>query len=123
MQSSALMTLLFNAGLPVSGYGFEHHALGEREAMLQQLFANNDTTVTTNPAVTLVEIEAEQAIYLVTETGHFAHPSIIRRSIVVRDGVKTVQVSGFTAASLDLMSTWIGQFRVQDELVAQALAR
>jgi hypothetical protein len=123
MRSSALMTLLFNAGLPVSGYEFEQHGLVEREAMLQRLSADTDTTVTTNPAVTLVEIEAEQAVYLVTEAGHFAHPSIIRRSLVVHGGVKSVQVKGFTAAAPDIMSTWLGQFRMQDEVVAQAFAR
>ena len=53
MQSSPLMTLLFNAGLPVSGYEFERHSLNEREVMLQQLFANTDAIVTRNPAVTL----------------------------------------------------------------------
>jgi len=66
MQSSPLMKLLFYAGLPVSGYEFEQHPLYEREAMLQQLFGNTGAVVTRNPAVTWVEMEAEQAIYLVT---------------------------------------------------------
>lgn len=117
------MTLLFNAGLPVSGYEFEQHSLHEREAMLQQLFVNTCAVVTRNPAVTWVEIEAEQAIYLVTETGHFAHPSIILRSLVARQGLKTIQVRGFTAAPSEVMSTWVSQFRVQDELVGQTFLR
>lgn len=123
MRSSALMTLLFNAGLPVSGYEFERHPLKEREAMLQQLFANTGVAVTTNPAVTLIEMESEQAIFLITQAGHFAHPSIIRRSLSLLEGVKTIQVRGFTAAPSEVMSTWLSQFRVQDELVGQSCAR
>jgi hypothetical protein len=117
------MTLLFNAGLPVSGYEFEQHSPDDREALLRQLFADTDMVVTTNPAVTLVEIEAEQAVYLITEAGHFAHPSIIRRSLSVHKGAKTIQVRGFTAAPSDIMSTWLGQFRMQDELIGQTFAR
>lgn len=117
------MTLLFNAGLPVSGYEFERHPLSERQVMLQQLFANPGAVVSRNPAVTSVEMEAEQAIYLVTETGHFAHPSVIRRSLVVHQGIKTIEVRGFTAAPSEVMSTWVSQFRAQDELVGQTFLR
>lgn len=120
MKSSALMTLLCNAGLPVSGYDFEQHSLNEREAMLHGLFATTGTVVTNNPAVTLIEIEAEQAIYLITQPGHFAHPSIIRRSLLMHEGTKIIQVRGFTAAPSEIMLTWLSQFHMQDKLVSQS---
>lgn len=123
MRSSRLMMLLCNAGLPVLGYDFEQHSLSERDVMVQQLSAKVDTVVTTNPAVTLLENEAEQAIYLITQPGHFAHPSIIRRSLIMNEGVRSIQVKGFTAALPETMSAWLSQFRVQDELVTQSLVR
>jgi hypothetical protein len=123
MRSSALMTLLFSAGLPVAAYEFERHSLNEREAMCRQLLATAGTVITNNPSVTLVEIEAEQTIYLITETGHFAHPSILCRKLFVNGNVRTIQMKGFTAAPSDIMSTWLDQFRVQDELVGRSLIR
>ena len=117
------MTLLFGAGLPVSAYEFVRHPLNEHEAIREQLLATAGTVITTNPSVTLIEIEAEQAIYLITETGHFAHPSIIRRSLFLDEDVKTIQVKGFTVAPAEIMATWLDQFRVQDELVGQSLFR
>jgi hypothetical protein len=91
--------------------------------MVRRVFDNAGTVVTENPAVVLVEIESQQVIYLITQPGHFAHPSIIRRSLFIREGVKGVQVSGFTAASSEIMSTWVSQFRLQDELMSQSLKK
>ena len=42
--------------------------------------------------------------------------------ICTHDGVKTIRVRGFTAAQPEILSTWLDQFRVQDELVNRSLA-
>lgn len=122
MQSSALMTLLCNAGLPASGYDFELHSLNEREALLERLCAAPGVVVTNHAAVTLIEDKAAHAIYIVTRPGHFAHPSMIQRAILRHDGARTVQVRGFTAADPAIMSAWLGQFRAEDELIRQSYA-
>jgi hypothetical protein len=123
MRSSALMTLLFNSGLPAGPYDVVRHSLAEREQMLEQLSGRTDTVVTANPAVMLLEIESEQTVYLITQQGHFAHPSIMRRSLVMQGGARAVRMTGFTAARDDIMSTWLEQFREQDECLGQAFTK
>jgi hypothetical protein len=117
------MTLLFNSGLPTGGYHFLQHSLAEREVMVEQLFARADTVVTTVPAVTMVEIEVEQVVYLITQPGHFAHPSIMQRSLVRQGKSKAIRTTGFTAEGQEVMSTWLNQFRQQDEFLMPALTK
>jgi type IV secretory pathway VirB4 component len=123
MRSSALVTLLCNAGLKEAGYTFEQHSLADHEAMVQRLSAMIGAVITNNAVVTMIEDEAAHAIYLATLPGHFAHPSIAVRVLVARDGARTVQVRGFTAGEPAIMSAWLGQFRAQDELVRQSYGR
>lgn len=123
MRSSALMTLLFNSGLPTAGYDFLQHSPAEREAMLQQLSIKTGTVVSASLALTLVEIESEQTIYLITQPGHFAHPSIMQRSLIMHGDARAIRTRGFTAAQREVMSTWLNQFREQDELLRQTFTR
>ncbi|QJE01666.1 hypothetical protein HH212_17885 [Massilia forsythiae] len=119
MRSSDLMTLLFDAGLPTAGYGFSRQTPAERDALLADLTGRPDAVVTRSPGISLVELEDEQTVYLVTEAGHFAHPSVLRRSVVLKEGRRTVETRGFTVAPGGVMSTWVDQFREQDALMGR----
>jgi len=115
MNSSALTVLLFATGLPASGYDFTPQTPREREAMLAEIYARPGIVITEGPSVRYVEVEAEGTIWLVTEPGHFAHPSLLKRELVSENGARAIRVTGFTAAAPALMAEWVGQFRAQDE--------
>jgi hypothetical protein len=115
MNSSELTVLLFATGLPVSGYDYSLHTVEERQAMLAEIYAKPSIAITEGPAVRFVEVEAEGTIWLVTQPGHLAHPSLLKRALVSENGARAVRVTGFTAAEPALMSQWIAMFRTQDE--------
>jgi hypothetical protein len=115
VNSSALTVLLFATGLPVSGYDYSSHTLEEREAMLAEILAKPGISITEGPAVRYVEVEAEGTIWLVTEPGHFAHPSLLKRALVSENGARAIRVTGFTAAEPAIMAQWIAMVRTQDE--------
>jgi hypothetical protein len=115
MNSSDLTILLFATGLPVSGYDYSSHTVAEREAMLAEIHAKPGIAITEGPAVRYVEVAEEGTIWLVTEPGHLAHPSLLKRALVNEHGARAIRVTGFTAAEPVLMSQWIAMFRTQDE--------
>jgi hypothetical protein len=115
MNASPLTVLLFATGLPVSGYDYSSHTVAEREAMLADLYARPGIAITEGPGVRFVEVAAEGTIWLVTEPGHFAHPSLLKRALISEHGARAVRVTGFTAAEPALMAQWIAMFRSQDE--------
>ena len=115
MNSSPLTILLFATGLPVSGYDYSFQSLEERDAMLAEILARPGIAITEGPSLRYLEAEAEGAIWIVTEPGHFAHPSLLKRALVNEHGTRAVRVTGFTAAEPALMAQWIAMFRTQDE--------
>jgi hypothetical protein len=115
MNSSETMVLLFASGLPAHGYDFTVHTPAEHAAVLAELFARPGIAVSEGPAIAIVEDAHENTVWLVTRAGHFAHPSLLRRSLVSGSAGRSVQVGGCTAADRELMSQWMGQFRSQDE--------
>jgi hypothetical protein len=115
MNSSDLTILLFATGLPVSGYDFSSHTVPEREAMLAEILEKPGIAITEGPAVRYVEVADEGTIWLVTQPGHLAHPSLLKRELVSENGARAVRVTGFTAADPVLMAQWIAMFRTQDE--------
>jgi hypothetical protein len=115
MNSSALTVLLFATGLPVSGYDVSSQSLEEREAMLAEIYASPGAAITEGPSVRYVEVEPEGTIWIVTEPGHFAHPSLLKRELISENGARAIRVTGFTAADPALMAQWIAMFRTQDE--------
>lgn len=123
MKFSPLINLLFSSGLPASGYQFRRHDHEARAAMVAAILAASGSSVTAGPSVTMVEAEAESCIYLITEPGHFAHPSIVRRALVSANDGRGVEVSGFTAAAAETMAVWIAQFKEQDAQMRSAGAR
>jgi hypothetical protein len=115
MNSSPLTILLFATGLPAIGYDYSSHTVAEREAMVAHIFATPGIAVTEGPSIRFVEVPAENTAWLVTEPGHFAHPSLLERALVTDNGARAVRVTGYTAAPLALMAQWMEQFRTQDE--------
>lgn len=114
MNNSPLVALLFGSGLSGAGYRFEQHDAASRAAMVSRILATKGAAVTEQPSVTLVAHEAQNTIYLITQAGHFAHPSILKRALVAANGARHVDVSGFTAGAAEPMATWMAQFEEQD---------
>jgi len=119
MRNSPLVHLLFSAGLPAFGYEFRHHSLADRALLVQEIQGRQGVVVIEAQSVTMVEVEKENTIYLITEPGHFAHPSVLKRTLVRQKQRRSVEVSGFTACSSETMSTWMAQFKEQDAQMRQ----
>ena len=85
--------------------------------MLARLAALPGAVAGTGPSLRSIEVDDqdERAIYLVTEPGHFAHPSILWRGLIDVDGARAIEVRGWTAADADVMARWVEQFRTQDD--------
>jgi hypothetical protein len=120
MRNSPLVHLLFSSGIPAYGYEFRHHSLTDRELMRKDVLAQPGAVAFETPSVTMVEIEMENTIYLITQAGHFAHPGILRRSLVKQNAQRNIEVSGFTVGSPETMSTWMAQFQQQDGQIRAA---
>jgi hypothetical protein len=120
MKSTPLTQLLFGAGLPVSGYQFEQHAPQARAAMVNSIVAAEGAVVTEGPSVTMVEAVPENILYLITQPGHFAHPSIMKRALAAD---RRIDVSGFTAGAPGPMAAWMAQFEEQDAQMRNAALR
>jgi hypothetical protein len=120
MKSSSLINLLFSSGFPSFGYQFQHHSIADRNLMLQNILSEQGAVVTDGPSVTLVEIEKMDTIYLITQSGHFAHPSILKRSLAYQQKSRSVEVSGFTACAPKEMAMWMAQFKEQDAQMRNA---
>lgn len=120
MKSSPLVSLLFGAGLPTIGYQFERLPAGSRNSMVREILAEHGAVVTEGPSLTLVEVENKNALYLITQAGHFAHPSILKRALTKQAHGRCVEVSGFTASDPDIMAVWMAQFEEQDARMRNA---
>jgi hypothetical protein len=116
MNASGLTALLFGPGLPVTGYDFSSQPEDERDAMVAALLATPGIALTEAPMVTMVEVEADGAIWLVTQPGHVAHPSLLRRALAASGAGRVIETTGWTAADPAVMRTWVEQFRTQDAL-------
>jgi len=123
MKFSPLINLLFSSGLPAFGYQFQQHDNEARTAMVAAILGASGSSVSAGPSVTMVEAEADSCIYLITDPGHFAHPSIVKRALASSADGRCVQVSGFTAGAPETMTTWIAQFEEQDTQMRGAGAR
>lgn len=117
MKSSPLINLLFAGGLPSTGYQFQQVSLAARDGLADALLARTDALVSEGPSLRLVEAENDHTVYLVTLPGHFAHPSILQRTLVETGGERGVVVSGVTAAAAETMAVWMAQFETQDKLM------
>jgi hypothetical protein len=122
MWTSSLMTLLFNTGLPTIEAGVQMHTESARDAMLAALLGQADIVVAPGPAIRRIESTARQTIWLVTDPGHLAHPSILCRALVGSGAGRHVQVAGFTAAAPESMRAWMDQFSDQDVAIRRARA-
>jgi hypothetical protein len=120
MKSSFLTNLLFSSSITTEGYDFQFISHEERESIVQKILSDSSAAVSEGPSLTLVEIESEGTIYLITQAGHFAHPSILKRELSTKQNPRRIQVSGVTACAPEIMSTWMEQFREQDAQMGPA---
>jgi hypothetical protein len=121
MHASRLMQLLCGSGLPTRGYRFERATVEELNAMAQSLRAYQGAQCSDAPSVTLIEIDAEDAVHLVTRPGHFAHPSILHRRLAADVQGRYIDIDGHTTADDAIMQTWLRQFMEQDVQIQRAL--
>jgi len=115
------MLLLCGSGLPARGYRYERTTAEELGAMADALRARRGTQSSDAQSVTLIEVDAEDAVYLLTRPGHFAHPSILSRRLTLEQQARCVDVVGHTAADDAVMQTWMRQFMEQDARMRRAL--
>jgi hypothetical protein len=123
MKKSPLFNTLLSSGLPGHGYELTTISPAERAAFLGDLLARTDIRREDGPAITVVEIASENTLHVVTQQGHFAHPSMLTRTLGSSNGMRSVAVSVRTCASVALAQDWINQFRQQDQTMAHALKR
>lgn len=123
MSKSQLFNALLNSGLPGHGYVATSVSSETREAALGTLLVREDACKEDGPCVTIVEVDSEATLYLVTQPGHFAHPSILKRTLVTTRGGRGVEVSAQTCASMELAEKWLAQFKEQDQAMAEAFKR
>jgi hypothetical protein len=114
MMKSQLFNTLLNSGLAGHGYSATAVSVDERQATLDALLRRNDICREDGPCVTVVEVESEELMYLITQQGHFAHPSILKRKLVTTSDGRGIEVSAQTCASMELAEKWLGQFQEQD---------
>ncbi|MES2163154.1 MAG: hypothetical protein V4476_18515 [Pseudomonadota bacterium] len=122
MNASPLTNLLFASGLPTEGYDFRVVSSLEIQQMGDEIVAISDASTSDGPSLTFVELEAEKTIWLITREGHFAHPSMLKRSLLKHETTRVVQVSGVTAGSAEVMRVWMGQFREQDAQISRGFS-
>lgn len=122
MLDTALLNTLLNAGLPGHGYTVTAITPEERDARIAALLGTRGVLLQESPFLTIVASEAGQSVRLITRPGHFAHPSILERRLVLAADGHSIAVSVTTCASLDLATQWVNQFKEQDVQVRKALA-
>lgn len=122
MNSNALTNLLFSSGIATEGYDFHIVSVLELRQMSDEIIATPDADMSEGPSLNFVEVEPQKTIWLVTREGHFAHPSILKRELSGYGKTRTIQVSGVTAGSQEMMRVWMEQFREQDAQMFRALS-
>ncbi|MET3116642.1 hypothetical protein AAKU64_000848 [Undibacterium sp. GrIS 1.8] len=123
MKSTALLTLLFGSGLSSIEIPFKTLSKESLTLMIQEIVAKRASSVSHNPSLKIVELEQESTIYLITQPGHFAHPSILKRSIKKLEHENCVEVAGFTVCDPDTMEVWMTQFREQDSVIRSTFVK
>jgi hypothetical protein len=120
MNTSGLTTLLFGSGINTTSYGFHSVSAKALQQLGAEIIAIAGASISEGPSLTFVEVGSEQTIWLITRHGHFAHPSMLKRSLSGQGATRLIQVSGITAGSPDVIKIWMDQFREQDAQMSRA---
>lgn len=120
MLNSTLLNTLLNSGLPGHGYTLAVIASEEREAAVAAILDADGIVREDFPSLTVVASEEEQTVRLITQPGHFAHPSILERRLVLTADGRSIAVSATTCAAVEVAARWVEQFMEQDRTVHKA---
>jgi hypothetical protein len=99
------------------GMGYENV-----EAARAGLKAKAGTTFSEQGGWTIVADAQGSTIWSFTPPGHPAHPAVVKRSIVQRDGVIAVEMSGLCEASKPACDSLMDEFKKLNEKMAQSVA-
>lgn len=89
------------------------------ESRLQEVSSIPGSARTSERGVIRVDVPAGRAIYFFTTPGHAAHPAIVKRTVVERDGRVMMQTEGWTDGPNASFEDWLGAFQEQDEQIRQ----
>lgn len=84
------------------------------DVLFKDVSSKPGARVIQEPQVTRVEVPSERTLYFFTDTGHFAHRSVVIRKVEEKDGTVGVRTQGFTTRSKAMFDRWIAAFLEQD---------
>jgi len=74
-----------------------------------------DVEILRGSPVVQVVLADERTVYYFTKPPHPAHPGVVKRAVVERNGTVTVATEGWPAGSREAFQRWIEAFAAQDQ--------
>jgi hypothetical protein len=79
-------------------------------AAMEALKARSDVTIQLRDGWTVVDDRTNMALWSFTPPGHPAHPAVVKRTVVEKDGKVSIAMTGLCQASKDACDTLMAQF-------------
>jgi hypothetical protein len=121
---ASLLLLIAAAGPSSSDGNFECRTVSAEQ--LNQMFdrarAQPGAVLMHEPGVERVEVASDYRIDFFTEAGHFAHPSLVRRTVVQSGESVSIRTEGYTAGEGKSCADWVAEFLAQDAGARKRLA-
>lgn len=99
-----------------NGVGFPNVA-----AALEALKARSDVDISVQGGWTIVEDGAAKAIWSFTPPDHPAHPAVVKRAIVSRDGAVSVHMTALCQSRKTACDKLIDEFKQLNERMSEAM--
>jgi len=96
------------------------------DALWRSITQNPGCPVTTTPTFYVVQCKGELILWYFTKPGHPAHPAVIKREMVMKDGAVTAHEEGWSFGSDRTQSpfkAWLAQISDLDRQMQDAIAR
>jgi len=117
LLNTAMAAAQTNAPGPDSGIGF-----ASPDAALSALQARPGVTFSEYEGWTIAEDAARKEIWSFTQDRHPAHPAVVRRTVLERDGVISLDMSVMCGATKAACDTMVDQFRQLNEELSKRLS-
>jgi hypothetical protein len=115
---AALTLPLAALAQPARGVGYPTVA-----AALDALKARKNVAITDQRGWTIVEDEPARAIWSFTPPGHPAHPAVVKRTVVERDGTVGMQMTALCQADKEACDKLMEEFKALNAQMSAALPR
>jgi hypothetical protein len=107
------------ATLPESPGALEYRTVSDALGVLKSKPGVSITE--TKPDGWIIASEAESVVWSFTPTGHYAHPAVVRREVVVRDGNVAVETRALCQAEKAACDMLIREFQELNERMRQSI--